>query len=637
MDRVYELFPRLEERRKQDGRLPVRRRAADAGDRPGADADPKVLLLDEPTLGLAPLIVEQIRDLIVEINEQGTAVLLVEQNANMALVDRHHGYIMETGKIVMDKPAAELLEDEDVQEFYLGLHEGERSPSATSSTTSAASGGCHDRSTCWPSSVPSPTPCRAPPRRARRSATADRRGRPPVLRRHRAIDGVSFEVRPGELFAIIGPNGAGKTSIFNCLSGVYRPQEGSSAFLGPRPHCSESPHHDRRAGHGPHVPEHRAVREPHRPRQPHARPAPAHRLRHVLAALFWTAGARSDELAATARVVEDIIDFLEIEAYRKSLVGLLPYGVQKRVELGRALAMEPKLLLLDEPVAGMNVEETEDMARFILDIRDELGIAMILVEHDMGLVMDIADRVLAVDFGQPLATGTPPEVQRNPDVIRAYLGEDHGHARPDPGGRHVSATLEAATSTAPPVPPGQRTIVTRVRDWAQRDARRASPCARRTSGIWQEITWAEYWDHVQTVAHAPARARRRARRPRRHPLREPPRVAVRRPRHRRVPGHHHGAVPDQPRRRGRPTCSADSGSRVLIAEDQEQVDKALEVADDLPDLERIVYIEPRGVGDYDDPRLISWDDFIEHGREHRAAHAGRARRAGRRGRARRHR
>ena len=142
----------------------------------------------------------------------------------------------------------------------------------------------------------------------------------------------------------------------------------------------------------------------------------------MLAAGLWLGRARREEIANRA-AVEDIVDFLELAQYRRLPVGLLPYGVQKRVELGRALAMEPKLLLLDEPVAGMNLEETEDMARYILDVRDELGIPMILVEHDMGLVMDLADRVMVVDFGVPIATGTPAEVQNNPDVLRAYLGE----------------------------------------------------------------------------------------------------------------------------------------------------------------------------------------------------------------------
>jgi len=142
----------------------------------------------------------------------------------------------------------------------------------------------------------------------------------------------------------------------------------------------------------------------------------------TLAAIGWWGRARREEARARA-AAEEIVDFLELARWRRLPVGLLPYGVQKRVELGRALAMEPKLLLLDEPVAGMNVEETEDMARYILDIREELDIPIILVEHDMGLVMDLADRVMVVDFGVPIATGTPAEIQHDPEVLRAYLGE----------------------------------------------------------------------------------------------------------------------------------------------------------------------------------------------------------------------
>src|SRR5690606_14620160 len=148
-----------------------------------------------------------------------------------------------------------------------------------------------------------------------------------------------------------------------------------------------------------------------------------HHIRYgTFAAVLWFGRARRQETAHRRRV-EEIIDFLELEQWRSLPVGLLPYGVQKRVELGRALAMEPKLLLLDEPVAGMNLEETEDMARYILDIREDLHIPMILVEHDMGLVMDLADRVMVVDFGRTVATGPPAEIQNHPDVLRAYLGE----------------------------------------------------------------------------------------------------------------------------------------------------------------------------------------------------------------------
>lgn len=239
----------------------------------------------------------------------------------------------------------------------------------------------------------------------------------------KAVNGVSFEVRPGELFAIIGPNGAGKTSLFNVLSGVYRPQQGSVEFLG-ESILGRRPHQIAAMGMARTFQnialfEHLTVLDN----------LMLGRHQHItygfLQAFAWVGTARRQEIEHR-RAVEEIVDFLELEHWRTMPVGLLPYGVQKRVELGRALAMEPKLLLLDEPVAGMNLEETEDTARYVLDIRDELDVPIIMVEHDMGLVMDLADRVLVVDFGTPIATGTPDEVQRHPDVVRAYLGSEVG-------------------------------------------------------------------------------------------------------------------------------------------------------------------------------------------------------------------
>ena len=238
----------------------------------------------------------------------------------------------------------------------------------------------------------------------------------------RALAGVGFDVVKGEIRAIIGPNGAGKSSMLNVINGVYHPQEGEIVFKG-------------------------VVRREMRPHEA-ARSGIARTFQNI--ALFkgmsvldnimtgrnlkmrvgmlwqclWHGPAAREEIAHR-RKVEEIIDFLQIEHIRKTPVGKLPYGLQKRVELGRALAAEPELLLLDEPMAGMNIEEKQDMCRFVLDVNDEFGTTIVLIEHDMGVVMDISERVVVLDYGRKIADGTPDEVRSDRAVIDAYLGVAH--------------------------------------------------------------------------------------------------------------------------------------------------------------------------------------------------------------------
>ena len=233
-----------------------------------------------------------------------------------------------------------------------------------------------------------------------------------------ALSDVSFTVNRGELFAIIGPNGAGKTSIFNSLNAVYRPT--GSIRLEGESVTGRSPVATARMGIARTFQNlglfgHLTVLDNILLGRHHLMKT------GFLAGALWAGPARREELAER-RHCEDIIELMELEPYRFQPVALLPYGVRKRVEVARALAMQPRLLLLDEPAAGMNLEETEDMARYIREINEELGITMLLVEHDMHLVMDLAHRVMAMDFGRVLAIGTPAEVQGNPDVVRAYLG-----------------------------------------------------------------------------------------------------------------------------------------------------------------------------------------------------------------------
>jgi len=238
----------------------------------------------------------------------------------------------------------------------------------------------------------------------------------------KALTDISFNVKEHEIRAIIGPNGAGKSSMLNCINGVYTPQEGSITFRGQKFSHMNS----------------RQVAEMGIARTfqnlalfkgmsviDNIMTGRNLRIRSNLLLQALRIGPAEKEETAHREKVEHIIDFLEIQAFRKTPVGQLPYGLQKRVDLGRALAMEPQVLLLDEPMAGMNVEEKQDMCRFILDVNDEFGTTIVLIEHDMGVVMDISDRVVVLDYGKKIGDGAPDEVRQNEDVISAYLGTSH--------------------------------------------------------------------------------------------------------------------------------------------------------------------------------------------------------------------
>jgi branched-chain amino acid transport system ATP-binding protein len=238
----------------------------------------------------------------------------------------------------------------------------------------------------------------------------------------KALQNISFDVREHEIRAIIGPNGAGKSSMLNVINGVYRPQEGDIILRGEH-HANMDSYGAAKAGlartfqnialfKGMSVLDNIMTGRNLKMKA------------NMLQQAFWLGTAQREELEHRLKV-EEIIDFLEIQHIRKTPVGRLPYGLQKRVDLARALAMEPQILLLDEPMAGMNVEEKQDMCRFILDVNDQFGTTVVLIEHDMGVVMDISDRVVVLDYGKKIGDGTPDEVRSNPDVISAYLGASH--------------------------------------------------------------------------------------------------------------------------------------------------------------------------------------------------------------------
>ena len=432
----------------------------------------------------------------------------------------------------------------------------------------------------------------------------------------RALTEVSFGVNDGELFSIIGPNGAGKTSIVNCISGRYRPTEGQLFYRG-QDITALNPNARPSLGIGRTFQNlalfhHMSVLD-------NIMVGRHHLLKNnfITGSLYWLTGARREELEHR-RKVEEIIDFLDLQSVRKATAGTLPYGLRKRVELARAMALEPQLILLDEPMAGMNFEEKEDMARYIVDLNEEFGMTVMMIEHDMGVVMDISHRVMVLDFGRKIAEGDPAAVLADPHVKRAYLGEeDEVLVDPDdkPAAPGVRGMMDYAGRVA------QADTYPKLLRLNAREHGGEIALREKDLGLWRVFTWNDY----QTRVHDFALGMVELGLGRGDVIgiigdNRPDWVAAE------IATHAIGAMSlglyrDVLDEEAAYLLSYGE-AKLVFAEDEEQVDKLLALADRVPNLKHIVYSDPRGMRKYDDPRLMEADKLAAMGRDRAAREPG---------------